>query len=604
MKIFAIPSLRWRLVAVMCLAYVIVSAVTEMVGYNQQRDNLRHQLETRAKADAVILAAGAISPYSSIHGGQSAALSDFVTSLTQAQGVNFAAVYDLRGCPLAATVPVRRLHCLQHILSLKGGFTTLPNGDVQGLAPIVQDTTIGVAIVTLSAASVDSDVQQTLRSDLLLRGVGFLIFVLLSLAIAQFILGPLTALVRATRAIQQGRLDTRVPPGGQTELATVSDAFNDMARALELRIQHLSFLAATAPVLPAVFRDQGDAAPTLREFCSQLDTRGAGLLPLHDDQRSAVWYDVVPGETAWHEAALDAIRAVNGPSSLLRQDQAIMVVPVLGNTVFVTGRAGEHSFSREEQQVITNFAYQLGVAADNARLFEAQQEALQVKDQFLSIVSHELRTPVTTIKGYAQILRRKLADDRDGLRYALNIDAQVTRLARLVDDLLDVTRFSRGEFELKRGDLDLRPLLEDLVARFRIIAPKHEFILALDEGEFVGEWDRDRLEQVMNNLVGNAVKYSPTGGTITISTRHQDDNVIVSVRDQGPGISAEDQQRLFERFYRGAAEGTNVKGLGLGLYVSHRIVEAHGGALGINSCLGEGAEFFFALPLAPVPALR
>ena len=203
--------------------------------------------------------------------------------------------------------------------------------------------------------------------------------------------------------------------------------------------------------------------------------------------------------------------------------------------------------------MITNFGYQVGIAADNARLFEAQQEALRVKDQFLSIVSHELRTPLTTIKGYSQMLTRKITDDPTSQRFATNIDIQVSRLSRLVDDLLDITRFSRGQFELKRQHVDLRPVLEDIISRFRVVAPSYEFELELDEGSFLGFWDRDRLEQVMNNLIGNAIKYSHSGTTVTVTTRHEDDELIVSVRDQGTGIPQEEQERLFERFYRGSA---------------------------------------------------
>jgi signal transduction histidine kinase len=171
-----------------------------------------------------------------------------------------------------------------------------------------------------------------------------------------------------------------------------------------------------------------------------------------------------------------------------------------------------------------------------------------------------------------------------------------------VDDLLDVTRFARGQFELTRQQMDLRPVLEDLVARFRLVAPNHHLSLQLDTGSFEGFWDRDRLEQVLNNLVGNAIKYSPDGGDVTISTDHRGGNVVVTVQDQGIGIPEADQEQLFERFYRGRAEGGDVKGLGLGLYVTRRIVEAHGGTVGVESVPGRGSAFSFSLPLLPQSA--
>lgn len=603
MRALAIPSLRWRLVAVMCLAYVVVSAATEFVNYTQQKQNLQSQLAKRARVDAHILAIGAIVPVSSQNRNGLQILRTFVTSLTNANDVSYAVVFGTNGCPLFHTVQGPTLPCFHQLYGIRRGVVMTSNGDVQDTELIADEGGVyGVARIVLSGSSVQNALQDTLKNDLILRGVGLLVFLFLSLLIARFILGPLSVLARASDAIRHGRLNTRVPPQGHTELAIVAGAFNEMADALEQRIDHLSFLASAAPVLPSVFRDNGDSAPTLHEFCVQLKTEGTALLPRGTNRgEQALWYDRAADAPEWRSAALAVARHAGSPMASVYQNWEVMAVPVLGDTVFVTARRAGHNFSREEQQVVTNFAYQLGVAADNARLFDSQQEALQVKDQFLSIVSHELRTPVTTIKGYAQMLRRKLADDPEDLRFAVNIDVQVTRLARLVDDLLDVTRFSRGQFEIKRSPMDIRLLLEDVVSRFRIVAPRHHFHLELDSGTFEGMWDRDRLEQVLNNLIGNAVKYSNDGGTIVVATSHEGNDLKVSVRDQGMGIPEQDLERLFERFFRGSAEGSAVKGLGLGLYVTHRIVEAHGGSVDVRSEVNQGSEFSFTLPQAPVP---
>jgi signal transduction histidine kinase len=298
-------------------------------------------------------------------------------------------------------------------------------------------------------------------------------------------------------------------------------------------------------------------------------------------------------ETVVEDGATPQIREGNG--------RFWLTVPVPGDSAFVAVRGGSEGFTDEERDVIVNFAYQLGIAADNARLVEEQHEALQVKDQFLSIVSHELRTPLTTMKGYAQLLERKLAGDEDSQRWASSIDAQIGRLSRLVDDLLDVTRFARGQFELRRREVALEPILEDTVSRFRIISPQHTVTLEDVDPALVGFWDRDRLEQVLNNLVGNAIKYSPDGGEVTVSARVEGDEVVVRVRDQGIGISHEDQERLFDRFYRASPERRGgATGLGLGLYVTRRVVEAHGGVVGVRSEPGSGSEFYFTLPMVPV----
>jgi signal transduction histidine kinase len=587
----------------MCLAYIIVSLATEIVGYDRQSKNLHHQLETRAAANASILAQGSAGYLSSKRLGGITAVRSFVRSLTQGKGtgVSYGVVYGENGCRIAFTPPARPPRCLSFPFP-PAGTTDITNGDVLGTADVGNGLTqYGYAEVILSGASVQQELQDSLVTDVVLRTLGLVLFFILSLVIARYLLGPLTVLARAARAIRHGELSTRVATTGSTELATVGDAFNDMAGALEKRIEHLSFLADSGSTLPAALREHSDATPVLREFSRQIDSCGLGLIPRDDSDRPAMWFDADPADRVWRTTAAAAGDSVAEPTAVQASGYAVMVVPVLANTIFVTARDDKHPFSIEEQQVITNFAYQLGITAENARLLESQQEALQVKDQFLSIVSHELRTPLTTIKGYAQMLRRKLIDDPEGARFALNIDSQVSRLGRLVDDLLDVTRFTRGQFQLRRGRVDLRPLLEDIVARFQIVAPGHILRLQLDDGPFEGYWDRDRLEQVLSNLVTNAVKYSPRGGEVTVSTRHDEGVLTVSIRDEGIGIKPEDQAHLFERFYRGANEQKDITGLGLGLYVTRRIVEAHGGKIAVESEPEKGSEFSFTLPLVRRP---
>jgi signal transduction histidine kinase len=606
-KFIAIPSLRWRLVTVMCLAYLIVAVSTGIVEYESQRENLHGQLRARARSDAAILAAGAVAPLNGDRSSSSVALQNFVASLRRAEGVTYASIIGSYGRIIASTVPSEVGRAVHVSFLQQSRADDLSNGNVKGIAPIAgQSTDLGIAQVVISGSSVPNDLKRSLVGSLTLRLVGLLVFLLLSLAIAGVILGPLEGLARAARAIRRGELSTRVPAEGHTELATVAQAFNSMASALEQRIRHLSFLATVGSTLPAAFRTSSDVHPVLEEFCRQIGGEAAGLLPRADSDAPAFWCGSADDRRRAEHLASEVMARSTIPVALEDGRRTLMVVPVLDDAAFVALRS--EPFMEEEQQIMTNFAYQFGLAADNARLFAAQQEALQVKDQFLSIVSHELRTPLTTIKGYAQMLRRKLTDDPDDLRFATNIDAQVSRLSRLVDDLLDVTRFARGQFELTTKHTDLRAILEDVVSRFRVVSPRHTFELEIEGGPLEGEWDHDRLEQVMNNLVGNAVKYSPGGGEVVVSARRDGGSAVVSVRDEGIGISPEDRAHLFDRFYRGTAENSDIKGLGLGLYVTRRIVEAHGGTIDARSRPGEGSEFFFTLPLSqpamPEPALR
>jgi len=595
-KLPPISSLRWRLVLVMCVADIIVALVTGLAEYKNQQDNLQSQLHSRARTDAMILAQGAVTALYQGIPSDLVALKRFVASLTHAEGVTYAAVIG-NGKIVASTRPAETNRRVAVAIVSGTRVYDLSDGDTAGVALISdQNTSLGLAKVILSGGSVRDALRQSLISSAIVRAIGLLIFLLLSLVIAQYIVGPLETLARATRDVRKGRLSSRVAVTGGTELATVGDAFNKMAAALEQRIAHLSFLAAVGSTLPALFRTEDDPQPTLGEFCRQLDARSAGLLPRTQEGGDPLWHQTDVQAPSWQIVGSSAVHQTS-PVSYLADGYALMVAPVIGDAVFVAIRDRDRPFNEEEQQVVSNFASQLGIASDNARLFNEQQQALQVKDQFLSIVSHEFRTPLTTIKGYAQMLRRKLADNPQDQRFAANIDSQVSRLTRMVNDLLDVTRFARGEFELKRGQMDLRMVLEDAVSRFRVVAPRHTFDLELERGPYGGVWDRDRLEQVMNNLVGNAVKYSPNGGHVSLSACHADGAVVVTVRDQGVGIPEEVQRQLFERFYRGKADETDIQGLGLGLYVTRRIVEAHGGVISVQSKPKQGSEFSFTLPL-------
>jgi signal transduction histidine kinase len=595
MRFLGIRSLRWRLVAVMCAAYIIVAIVSTAAGYSTQRTSLLRQEEGTARSSAAIAAAGAVPAFNSPTGLNRVALTNFLKSVQQAQGVSYADVLGPDRCVVVSTRPSTDHGCRPNQEITGAASEIMPNGDIMGSAPIIatgQNTVLGTATVVLSSAAMQQDLHDTLVLEILVRALGLLIFVLLSLLIARYILGPVTNLVRAATALRRGRMNTRLRATGQTELTAVAEAFNEMAAALETRIEHLSFLAHAGATFPSTLREGGDGRPLLAEFCQSIGACGAGLL---GPEGPVLWWSE-DGDGGCFVTAARAAQDTTTPRVSHTEEHSVMTVPVVGQWVFVTVRNGGSPFTDEEQQVLTNFAYQVGIAVDNVRLFEAQQDALQVKDQFLSIVSHELRTPLTTVKGYAQMLRRKLESDPDGQRFAGSIDAQVTRLSRLVDDLLDVTRFARGQFELTPRDMDLRPVLEDTVHRFAMIAPNHSVRLETDGQSLEGYWDRDRLEQVLNNLIGNAIKYSPSGGDVTVRAHREDGDVVVSVRDQGVGIAPEDQEHLFERFFRtGSAQ--NVKGMGLGLYVTERVVEAHGGKVGVESVPGEGSEFFFTLPL-------
>jgi len=230
------------------------------------------------------------------------------------------------------------------------------------------------------------------------------------------------------------------------------------------------------------------------------------------------------------------------------------------------------------------------------------READVLKDTFISVVSHELKTPVSIIKGYAETLRRPEARRNPALveEMLASITEESDRLARLVDDLLDASRLQAGGLPFRDvEDVDLRSIARRVIERYAPQATQHQLVLDFipaDDFPTV-RGDPQRLEQVLDNLVSNAIKYSPRGGLVEIKGEASTVEVVISVRDEGVGIPMEEQERIFTRFHRVESPETRaVSGTGLGLYLTRAIVQAHGGRCWVDSIPGQGATFYVALP--------
>lgn len=222
-----------------------------------------------------------------------------------------------------------------------------------------------------------------------------------------------------------------------------------------------------------------------------------------------------------------------------------------------------------------------------------------MQQEFLARVAHELRTPLTALVGYMQLMKRRGTYDE---RMMTTMNAQTQHLARLVDDVLELTRIDAGRLSLRRTQTELVELAREIIERVRITARNTTIALDATAPEIIGMWDAARVGQVLYNLLDNAIKYSPAGGTITMRLAQDGETARVSVADQGVGIPAEDVPHLFEQFYRGTPlVERSVKGFGIGLSVCKELVEAHGGHIWAESTPGEGSTFTFALPREPAP---
>ncbi len=252
------------------------------------------------------------------------------------------------------------------------------------------------------------------------------------------------------------------------------------------------------------------------------------------------------------------------------------------------------SFSEEDIDLAHVLAAQASIAIANARLFADLRREQEDKERFLSIVSHELRTPLTPLKALAQLLRGRIRRARQGTqpldlesleRNLRTIERQVDRMSGLVSDLLSVSRAGRGVLEIDRRPFDLAQSVRDAVEqyvdatreegrhRFELEAPATLPVVA----------DEARVEQVLMNLIGNAVKYSPRGGTVRVSLTRADGAAVVTIADEGIGVPAEDLPRLGAAFTLGSGKAATFAGMGIGLHVAKLVAEAHGGALAIES---------------------
>lgn len=232
-----------------------------------------------------------------------------------------------------------------------------------------------------------------------------------------------------------------------------------------------------------------------------------------------------------------------------------------------------------------------------------KKEADRLKSEFVSHVSHEIRTPLTSIKGYIDNLRDGVAGELNEMQedYLERMHKNVERLARLINDLLDISRMESGKTRINLAPLLLPKLVEEVVSGLRLIAAQKGIQFNLNPFEGNGELkgDRDKLEQIMTNILDNAIKFTPQGGQITVALKEDQGCIRVSIRDTGPGIPPEEQSRVFDRFYR-IERGDlpfRTKGTGLGLFIAKTLVEMHGGRIWVKSEVGKGSEFSFTLPL-------
>jgi signal transduction histidine kinase len=286
---------------------------------------------------------------------------------------------------------------------------------------------------------------------------------------------------------------------------------------------------------------------------------------------------------------------------LLRGGEAIGVIAVSRET---TG-----AFNDKQIKLVESFADQAVIAIQNARLFhEIQEKSAQLevankhKSDFLANMSHELRTPLNAIIGFSEVLMDNMFGELNEkqLEYQKDIHESGKHLLSLINDILDLSKIEAGRMELELSTFHLPSAVSNAVTLIRERAQRHGIALSVEVDSRLGEFQADerKVKQILLNLLSNAVKFTPDGGRVDVSAKLDTDKVEIAVKDTGVGIAAEDQASLFEEFKQfGKDSSRKAEGTGLGLALTKRLVELHGGHIAVDSAVGEGSTFRVALPL-------
>jgi len=307
---------------------------------------------------------------------------------------------------------------------------------------------------------------------------------------------------------------------------------------------------------------------------------------------------------------IDAAQVPGHPVHL-RQELAWTLIPVQAREgvlgVLHLIRAPEPPLSARAIQILVSIGNQIGLALDNRRLLEETsqmdllREADRLRSELIANASHELRTPLGLIKVFSTALlmdELSLGPEKQA-EFVQGIAQETANLEGIVDNLLDLGRMESGQLRLDRRRIDLSLLARKAAAEIEPILDGHRLARELADGPLWAEVDPRRIEQVLRNLLTNAKKYSPPGSEIALRTARVDQEIVICVQDEGIGIAPQDQERIFERFYRADNEVTRrVRGAGLGLSICKWIAEAHGGEIRVQSALQRGSTFCLALPAA------
>lgn len=418
---------------------------------------------------------------------------------------------------------------------------------------------------------------ETTKFILLVAGVAIILTTIFAFFLSTRIAAPLRKMREAAFEVARGKFDTKVPILTHDEIGELATAFNQMGRQLKF---NMSALSQEKEQLSSILSSMADGVITFNRDGTILITNPPA------DRFLQYWYYEMGGISTDSEAtppevmelfqqAVDTEAEQVGEISFQGRHWVILVSPLYSNR-FIRGAVAVLRDMTEERQLD------------------------KMRQDFIANVSHELRTPISMLQGYSEAIVDDIAESQDEKKeMAKVIYDESLRMGRLVNELLDLARMEAGHLLLTMEDVNISSFINRIIHKFQGLARDNEIQLFAEiENEITTiSFDPDRIEQVLTNLIDNAIRHTPKGGSVKLSVTSDDKGIMIRVKDSGTGIPDEDLPFVFERFYKADKARTRGRaGTGLGLAIAKNIIDAHRGHISVQSKLGHGTTFSFLVP--------
>ena len=442
------------------------------------------------------------------------------------------------------------------------------------------DEIIGFARVALPLSLVQANVDQLQRAILTAAVIAAFAAIVLAILMAGPITRSIRRLIQVAGRLADGDLDARLYLTSDDDLGDLGRAFNFMADELRDRVNDL---ADERGRLEAVLENMADGVVITDDRGQVSLINPAASRLLHADEKQSIGRSFA--EVAWHHDLIELWQRACG-----QQEEEDAVIEIGLQDTFMRMIVSPLLTSGQHDCLV--------ILQDLTRIRRLET----VRRDFLSNISHELRTPLASLKALVETLQHGALDDPPAAqRFLGRADQEVDALSQMVEELLELTRIESGKVPLRLNETAVEDVILPPIERLRPQSDRHHLNLVVDLADDLPPVlsDTSRTQQVVGNLLHNAIKFTPDGGTITLGAKLQSGGtfVVFSVRDTGIGIPAAELPRIFERFYK-ADRARSSSGTGLGLAISRHLVEAHGGEIWAKSKEGKGSTFFFSLPVA------